>query len=132
MRAQIIQALRWIAVLPGAIIGFVLAQLAVIVGSLFMPMPDFLAQLWSAWVCLIAFILAGVYIAPKFKFVVALILTALMTAMMSITIFLVLLSGHVPGNANKWSFLFTCIAGLVAPIWLCAKLHGDEEGLLSE
>src|SRR5947199_10330209 len=105
MKAQIIQALRWIAVLPGAIIGFVLAQLAVIVGSLFMP--DFLAQLWSAWVCPIAFILAGVYIAPRFKFVVALILTALMTAMMSITIFLVLSSGHVPGNANKWWFLFT-------------------------
>jgi hypothetical protein len=128
MKAQIIQALRWIAVLPGAIIGFVLAQLAVIV----MLMPDFLGQLWSAWVCPIAFILAGVYIAPKFKFVVALILTALMIAMMSITIFFALLSGDIPGNANKWWFLVTCIAGLVAPIWVCAKLHRDEEGLLSD
>ena len=132
MKTQIVQALRWIAVLPGAIVAFLIAQVAVIVGSFFMPLPDFLAQLWSAWVCPIAFILAGVYIAPKFKFVVALILTALMTGMIFVTIFIVLSSGHVPGNANKWLFLFTCIAGLVAPIWVCAKLHHDEEGLLSE
>src|SRR5438876_12049912 len=114
MRAQIIQALRWIAVLPGAIIGFVLAQLAVIVGSLFMPMPDFLAQLWSAWVCPIAFVLAGVYIAPKFKFVVARIPTTLITGLMFVTVFWVFASGHVPGDLNNWWFLFTCIAGTVA------------------
>ena len=108
--------------------GFLLAQVAVIIALL----PDFLAQLWSAWVCPIAFVLAGVYIAPKFKFVVALILTTLMTGMMFVTVFWVLASGHVPGDINKWWFLFTCIAGTVAPVWICVKLHRDEEGLLSE
>jgi hypothetical protein len=131
VRDQIIQSLRWIAVLPAAIAGFAVAQITVLIGGLFVP--DFLCQLWSAWVCPIGFVLAGVFVAPKFKFVVALILTTLMTAMMSVTIFLVLSSGRVPLNGNKWWFLFTCVASLVAPIWFCAKLHrDDDEGLLSE
>lgn len=41
-----------------------------ILGGLFTP--DFFVQLAGAWACPIAFVIAGVYIAPKFKFVVAL------------------------------------------------------------
>ena len=131
MKAQVIQAFRWIAVLPGAIIAFAIAQILVILGGLFTP--DFVVQLAGAWACPIAFVTAGVFIAPKFKFVVALILTALMVAMMSVTIFWALYTQHVPGDVNKWWYFFTCIVGLVAPIWFCAKLHhDDEEGLLSE
>ena len=129
---QFIQALRWVAILPGAVAAFLMAQVAVIIGNLFWPLPDFLVQLWSAWVCPICFVIAGVYIAPKFKFVVALILTTLMTGIMFITVFLVLTGAYVPGNVNKWWFLFTCVAGIVAPIWICASLHRDDEGLLSE
>jgi hypothetical protein len=85
MKGQIIQALRWIAVLPGAIVVFAVAQITVIIGNLFVP--DFLVQLWGAWVCPIAFVLAGVYIAPSFKFVVALVLTTLLTGVSSVLIF---------------------------------------------
>jgi len=41
MKAQIIEAPRWVAILPGAIIAFAVAQIAVVIGSLFAPVPDF-------------------------------------------------------------------------------------------
>jgi hypothetical protein len=130
---KIIQALRWLAVLPGAVAAFAVAQLAVILGSLFVTLPDFLIQLWSAWVCPVAFLYAGIHIAPKYKFVVALILTTLLTGMMFVIVFLVLAGSYTPRDVNKWWFLFTCLAGIVAPIWMCASLHHeDEDGVLSE
>ena len=59
MKAQVIQAFRWIAVLPGAVIAFAIAQILVILGGLFTP--DFFVQLAGAWACPIAFVIAGVY-----------------------------------------------------------------------
>jgi hypothetical protein len=49
MKAQVIQAFRWIAVLPGAIIAFAIAQILVLLGGLFTP--DFFVQLAGAWAC---------------------------------------------------------------------------------
>lgn len=118
--------------MPGAILALALAQVAIILGSLFAPLPDFLVQLWGAWVCPAAFLYVGIYIAPKHKFVVALVLTTLLTGTMFVIVFLVLTGAYTP-DANKWWFLFTCVAGVVAPIWMCAALHHDDaEGLLSE
>ena len=131
MKAQIIEAPRWVAILPGAIIAFAVAQIAVVIGSLFAPVPDFdsIVEQLSVPVC---FVYAGVYIAPRLKFVVALVLTTLLTGIMFVIVFLVLTGAYVPSYINKWWFLFTCVAGIVAPIWICNSLHHDEEGVLSD
>jgi hypothetical protein len=76
----------------------------------------------------VAFVYAGIYIAPSFKFVVALVLTTLLTGVMSVTIFLAFTGAYTPSYVNKWWFLFTCVAGLIAPIWVCVSLHhGDDD-----
>jgi len=52
---------------------------------------------------------------------------------MFVIIFLVLSGMYTPRNVNKWLFLITCAAGIIAPIWTCVSLHHkDPEGLLGE
>jgi hypothetical protein len=125
--------LRWIAVLPGAIAAFLVAQVAVLIAGLFVSLPDVVWQFWSAVVCPIAALNAAIVIAPKFKFAVALAITTLLTGTMFVIIFMVLSGFYRPGSVNKWWFLITCAAGIIAPIWTCISLHhGDPEGLLGE
>jgi hypothetical protein len=127
-----VNALRWIAVLPGAIVAFAIAQVAVLIGSWLSPwLPDALVQLLGAVVCPISALNAAIVIAPKFKFAVALSITSLMTGSMFVIVFLVVSETYAPSYVNKWWFLFSCGAGIVAPIWTCISLHHhDSEGLL--
>jgi hypothetical protein len=132
-KTSVVNVLRWIAVLPGAIAAFLFAQVALLIASLFMWLPDFVWQLWATVVCPVAALNAAIVIAPKYKFAVALAITTLLTGTMFIIAFLVLAGSYTPSQANKWWFLATCVAGIVAPIWMCVKLHhDDEEGLLLE
>lgn len=112
-------ALRWIAVLPAAFAAFALAQVIVIIGILIAPLPDELVELWGAIVRPIGALYAAIAIAPKFKFAVALSITTLMTGIMFIIVFLVLSGSYIPGDANKWWFSFTCVAGIIVPILIC-------------
>ena len=61
----------------------------------------------GAWVCAIAFVVAGVYIAPRFKFVVALVLTTLLTGIVSVN-----------GYKNLIAVTRTCpvCTGIVTPL----------------
>jgi len=98
-----------------------------------MWLPDFLWQFWGAVVCPVAALNAAIVIAPRHKFAVALTITTLLTGTMFIVVFLVLIGWYTPSYVNKWWFLATCIAGIVAPIWTCISLHHeDPEGLLEQ
>ena len=111
--------LRWIAVLPAAFAAFALTHAVVIIGSLFAPLPDVLVELWGAFVRPIGALYVAIAIAPKFKFAVALSVTTLMAAIMFIIVGLVLTGAYLPGDVNKWWFLFTCVAGIIVPICIC-------------
>jgi hypothetical protein len=124
------QILRWIAVLPGAIVCAAVAQVIAVIGGLFTP--DWMAQAWSSWTVPVAFVIGGAYIAPKFKFVVALVLTIVVTGLTFLLAFLVLTNAIAPSNTNKWWFLVTSLIGIVGPIWACVSLHNEPESLFDE
>ena len=125
--------LRWIAVLPGAFGAFVLTQVIVLIGSQLTPL-DMLIELWGAFVCPISALYAAIAIAPKFKFAVALLVTTLITGTMFMIVCLVLTGAYVPGDVDKWWFLFTCGVGVMVPICICvfAALARMPRALLEE
>jgi len=128
-----VTTLRWIAVLPGAFAAFISTQVIVLIESLLTPL-DMLIELWGAFVCPISALYSAIAIAPKFKFAVALSVTTLITGIMFMIACLVLTGAYVPGDANKWWFLFTCGVGVIVPICICvlAALAKIPRGLLEE
>ena len=130
MKDQIIQLLRWIAVLPAAILTAVVVQLVAAIGGIFVA--DWLSQAWSRWIVPAALVVGGVYTAPKFKFVVALILTVLVASLEFLMGFLVLTDAlNPPAGVSKWWFIVNAVIGIAAPIYICASLHHDPDSWLS-
>jgi hypothetical protein len=128
---QLIQTLRWIAILPASILAGVVAQVLPVIGGIFVP--DWIAQASSSWIVPAAFVIGGVYTAPKFKFVVALILTVLVASLEFLMGFLVLTDAmQPPSGISKWWFIVNAVVGIAAPIYICASLHHDPDSLLSE
>jgi hypothetical protein len=126
-----VNALRWIAILPAAILAGVVAQVLAVIGGIFVP--DWIAQASSSWIVPGAFVIGGVYTAPKFKFVVALILTVLVASLEFLMGFLVLTDAmQPPSGISKWWFIVNAVIGIAAPIYICASLHHDPDSLLSE
>jgi hypothetical protein len=126
-----VNALRWFAILPAAILAGVVAQTLAVIGEIFAP--DWIAQVFSSWIVPGAFVMGGVYIAPKFKFVVVLILTVLVASLEFLMGFLVLTNAvPPPSGISKWWFIVNVIIGIVAPVYICAFLHHDPDSLLSE
>ena len=107
MASPAVQILRWIAVLPGAILCAALAQVTAVIGGLFTS--DWMAQAWSSWILPVTFVVVGAYIAPKFKFAVALVLTILVTGVTFIMAFLVLMDTIAASHINKWWLLATSV-----------------------
>jgi hypothetical protein len=53
-----VNALRWIAILPAAILAAVIVQVVAVIGGVFVA--DWIAQAWSSWIVPAAFVVEGV------------------------------------------------------------------------
>jgi hypothetical protein len=118
-------ALRWIAVLPGAF----LAMLVVNTINWFTAeyvLPDTLDQIGKAWFGSIAFVMAAGYIAPKGKFITSVVVASAYSA---IGIFAVILAiaNHVQSHPI-WLEILTTIVCVFAAVVGCAVIHGVEKG----
>jgi hypothetical protein len=81
--SKVLDCLRWLAVLPAAIGAFGAMHLVIIVGGTLgaemegrSPMPDWVFQIVNSIIPPVCFVWAGMKVAPKYRRIVALVLTA--------------------------------------------------------
>lgn len=86
--------LRWLGIIPGAILGFALANLMMWVISNFVliavgdyEIVNIVVKVLGGVYAGIAFVVAGLFVAPKFKKEVTIALTVLLAIIMSLSIF---------------------------------------------
>ena len=116
-QSGLIIALRWLAVLPAALLAFFAIQLLVIL------MNAMMAEGYASWVLQLvnsaassyAFIHAGTYTAPKYQFIVGVILAALMVIFM---LGVVVLRAYNQTSDPFWWIALACAISMVAT--LCA------------
>jgi hypothetical protein len=108
-------ALRWIAVLPAAILGSLIVQTINALLGYFVP--DVLMQIWNSWSGFLAFVLAGFYVAPKNKFITALVLTVLYSVF--IGAFLVLGLNPRYHGTPAWLLIVCGVLSLVGATMSC-------------
>lgn len=133
-RRMLINCFRWLGVLPGAVVAYLVVQLLNVIANWSMPederLPLILVQLWNSWIGTFALISVGASIAPNYKFVTAIILAALYLGLIGATLAVGFVSLH---NTAKpflipWS-LMTCAAiSLFAAVVSCryVKTHEGE------
>lgn len=111
-------ALRWAAVMPAAIIACLAVQLLNILFGIFLP--AFVVQLWNCWIGTAAFIFAGCYAAPRFKFSVAIGLAIIQAMVLGIYLFL------GPENQSWFYFLLMAAVTFAELIYSCTVVRDWE------
>jgi hypothetical protein len=122
MPASLKNALRWIAVIPAAVGAFFAIQILGIIGA--WMMPAYFLQLSNSYLGPMAFVAAGAYTAPRFRFATALVLTIGECTIISIVLLLLLAGEVTPSNGtSRWWAAINCGVSLVATILTCYGIH---------
>ena len=127
---------RWILVLPAAIVGYVAVQFFVAIGNSVGPGPEWLTDYWCQFVNSIAgpccFVWVGVRIAPRYSFIVSVVLTVLFSIVTAVLVTMAIMIGrHSP---PVWWLITSTVLGIIATIYMCAHFHQEDKaktGLLS-
>jgi hypothetical protein len=126
----VIDALRWVAVLPAAIGAYLGIQLLVIISNSFSGLPEIVVnifcQLLNSWVAPGAFVLFGALTAPFHRFITGVVLTVLYSLATGALLALRLTSEQEFSTPLWWT-VASLIIGLVACIWACVHLHHEDE-----
>jgi hypothetical protein len=121
--------LRWIAVLPAAIGGYLGIQVVVAIANSFSGYPESLINLWCQLINSIdgpyCFVLAGAKTAPFHRFITAVVLTMLYSLANGVLLTLVLTSQR-QFSTPLWWFVTSLIIGLVTAIVVCVQLQAAE------
>jgi hypothetical protein len=124
----VIDVLRWVAVLPAAIGGYLGIQLVVIISNSFSGLPEIVVnifdQLLNSWVAPGAFVLAGAITAPFHRFITGVVLTVLFSLVTGALLALRLTSQQ-EFSTPLWWLVVSLIIGLVACIAACVQLHHE-------
>lgn len=126
MNEQLKTTLRWIGVLPLAIIASILIQFVVAIGNYMAP--DWICKIINSIASSYVFVLSGAKIAPKHNFTTAIILTGLnilATGMMLTISGQMLSSGRMSGGSFTW-IIIAMILGIVGASAACFKVKEDE------
>lgn len=114
--------LRWLLVLPAAVIAFIVANLLLILWNMLSPSfatmsprgVQFMASIIGAYM----FVVVGTLVAPAKKNIVAITLTVLLAMLCASITTLALVKG--PGSDPLWLLVVCLIASIVAAIVACA------------
>jgi len=105
--------LRWLLILPAAVFGLLVAQVAVILVTLFMP--DVVSRLTSAFATPLAFVILGSRVAPSYRVHVAGVLTVIMLVAQGMFWSVALLSGWY-GGGEKIEASIAVLLGVVGTV----------------
>jgi uncharacterized membrane protein (DUF2068 family) len=125
--------LRWIAVLPAAIVACCCAQLLIVLGTYLAyelegrtRWPDWFYQLLGSIVLPISFIWAGAKVAPKYHFIVVLCLTVIFScATAAILTYGVLIDYR---KYPLWWFVANGFVGIISATIYCITFRNNRHG----
>jgi hypothetical protein len=107
--------LRWVFVIPAAILASLAVQMIIAVLSL--PLPAVLVQLWNSWTGTIGLVVAGAMTAPAHRFVVALVLTVLNAVWLTVIVMLSAISEQP--TLPLWWLIVCSMIGAVSSVLVC-------------
>lgn len=112
---------RWILVLPAAIAAYVVVNLLVGIAS--EGGKDALSQLVNSFVAPAVLVYAGAYVAPVYRFVVAVVLAVAHTVF-GVYAWVVLVTASPDSSGTGWLTFtsFVTIAGVATACWLVTRL----------
>jgi hypothetical protein len=108
--------LRWIAVLPGAVAAMILVN-ALNGLTVAMIFPVLIDECCKAWFGSLAFVLAAYYIAPKGKFLTAVVVASSYCAIGLFAVLVNIRSGH--SDHPIWLQILTAILTVLASVLAC-------------
>ncbi|MCX6907234.1 MAG: hypothetical protein NTY01_04235 [Verrucomicrobia bacterium] len=118
--------LRWVLVLPAAIVSFFGVQFAVAIGlSIFPFLSDSFVQFWNSIMGSAFLVVGGAQTAPKHRFTVALTLSVIWTVFGGLVIAARI---FIPGHYSD-AFWWLCVCnfiGIVATVVVCVVYHQME------
>jgi F0F1-type ATP synthase assembly protein I len=117
-----IAIVRWILVLPAAIAASFLVQIINAILGYFIP--DVAIQWWNSWAGTFVFILAGCYVAPRYKFIVSIALAVLVGMFIGIAI--VQGSEGFYKDTPFWNLIVCCVITFVGAVMSCLIVKGME------
>ena len=120
--------LRWVAVLPGSILAFLLASVLITIPDALMTGLDtksYPAQFMSSVAGPYAFTWVGSSIAPVGSLITAISLTIIYVLFASVTLILALVYNPTP-EVLIWWLIICDIAGLLASIACCIQIRNRE------
>ncbi len=126
--------LRWLLVLPAAVVAFLVANLLLIFWNMLSPSFATMSPRWVQFISSIIgaymFVVVGTLVAPTKKNIVAIILTVLLAMLCAAITTLAIVKG--PGSDPLWLLVVCLIASIVAAIVACAKivLGGEDSPLV--
>jgi hypothetical protein len=120
--------LKWILVLPAAIGGFVVVQIFIVLGGLFLDTGSYYAQFASALLCPAAFVSAGSTVAPAYRYITSICLTIVVAILQTALLTWLIIEKRETTSGLAW-LIFCGLAGVVACV---AECHAFYDGELRE
>lgn len=118
------ECLRWGAILPAAIGAFWGIELIFILGGTLgaemegrAPMPNWVFQLFNSIISPIAFVWAGAKVAPKYRSIVAICLTVLISAFIASVTSIAILKGV--RSYPLWWVIVTSVVSIISATVYC-------------
>lgn len=114
--------LRWVAVLPGAWLAWLVSQVFLKIAIFpMLPEPEWMYYLESSVAGSFCYVLAGATTAPRFRFETALILTVIFGIIMSAAVTFFAIYQRPLGY-----LIFSSVAGIITTICVCVALRKPE------
>jgi uncharacterized membrane protein HdeD (DUF308 family) len=123
---------RWLLVLPGAIVAYILVVIPLAIATdaidwLPETARNYLSQILHSAFGPWAFVYLGARIAPRHRFITALVLTILQALFLAITLTLGVALGYTKAMRSPMWYLVACgVIGVIASIAASVSFHKEE------
>jgi hypothetical protein len=120
--------LRWVLVLPAAIVSYFAIQIVIAIMNSFTPFPESFENIFCQLINSVAgpycFVVAGTMLAPKYNFIVSITLTVLYVIINTTILVIAIMNGS--STIPLWWLIITSILGIITTIYACARFHKEE------